>query len=52
MRRTLVVAAACTTILIGSPASAEPLVSIGDITMNFGDIDVFEDVLEHITVLR
>ncbi|WP_185845648.1 hypothetical protein [Kibdelosporangium aridum] len=52
MRRTLVVTAACATILVGSPASAEPLVSIGGITVNFGDIDAFEDVLEHITVLR
>ncbi|MCE7011079.1 hypothetical protein LWC34_50990 [Kibdelosporangium philippinense] len=52
MRRTMLVAAACCTILIGSPAAAQPLVSVGDVTVNFGDIDVFEDVLEHITVLR
>jgi hypothetical protein len=51
MRATMLLTAACAGILVGTPAAAQPLVSVGDITVTTGDIDVFEDVLEHITIL-
>jgi hypothetical protein len=54
--RTIMLAASSLAVLLTAApayaAPAEPLVQTGDVNVLTGDFDIFEDVLEHISVAR